>query len=347
MKTHYLYLLFGLMVAACGTDGKRLPEASGAQGEVLVVMDKGHWESEPGALVRAILEQPIPTLPQREPRFKLVQCAPQNFGSLLRTHHAVLFAAIGTPDDTATTRPLHDRFARGQMVMQIAGVDGAAWAKAFAAEADGLVGLYERHQLDRIRRQLVKERDPGTISSVERNHGVALDIPGGYRIMEQDSTFTWLQRDRMVSGSGMEHNVIEGILIHHHPYTSDTVFNVNPLIDMRDAVTRAHVEGPAPGSYMIVQRRFESIDLMPQGMKTQVDGRYAFLMHGLFGMEGAKMGGPFVSLTTVCESEGRLITVEGFVYAPQFNKREYVREMEALIFSLTLPKDCTPLNAKQ
>ncbi len=344
-KAVQLVLCVQLLVA-CGTSAKHLPASSGAQGELLVVMDKGHWESGPGALVRSILEAPLTNLPQPEPRFKVVQCTPQNFGSLLRTHHTVLFAAIGE-GDTATTRALIDRYARGQLLMQIAGKDGAAWNRAFASEADDLVIAFERHQLQRIAGRLKKERDPGLVAKVKAYHGITMDIPGGYKLMKQDHNTTWLERDRLIAGSGLEHNVIESLLIHHHPYTSDTIFSVLNLVDMRDSVTRVTVEGPSPGSYMIVQRRFETLDLMPQGRAVEVDGRYAFLMHGLYGMEGAKMGGPFVSLSTVCEGQARLITVEGFAYAPQFNKREYVRELEAILFSTRLDPSCIPLKSKE
>ncbi len=339
-------LLFALPLLACEQQPTRLPMASGAQGEVLVVMDKGHWESGPGAMVRSILERPIGTLPQREPRFKVVHCTPRSFGPLLKTHHSVLLASIGLSGDTATTKTLLDRFAQGQLVLQVTGSDGTAWERSFAEVADAALDRVEAHQFDRIGVQLAKERDAALVEAVERAHDVVLDIPGGYRMMKQDSGFTWLQRDRIVSGAGLEHNVIEGLLIHHHPYRSDTLFNVNSLVDVRDSVTRAHVEGPAAGTFMIVQRRFETLDLMPKGRATTVDGRYTYIMHGLFGMEGAKMGGPFVSLSTVCEPQARLITVEGFVYAPQFNKREYVREMEALLRTMRFGPKCIPLSPK-
>ena len=48
------------------------------------------------------------------------------------------------------------------------------------------------------------------------------------------------------------------------------------------------------------------------------------------------MGGPFYSLTTYDEKSGMLVTVEGYVYAPFFEKREYMREVEAVVRSLTL-----------
>jgi hypothetical protein len=122
--------------------------------------------------------------------------------------------------------------------------------------------------------------------------------------------------------------------VHRHPYRSDSTFSVPYLVELRDSVTRAFVEGPDTGSYMIVQRSFEQMDLMPGGGETVLDGRFAYVMRGLFGMHGAKMGGPFVSLSTLNSEGTELVTVEGFVYAPQFNKREYLRELEAILFSL-------------
>jgi hypothetical protein len=59
-------------------------------------------------------------------------------------------------------------------------------------------------------------------------------------------------------------------------------------------------------------------------------------------MHGAKMGGPFVSLSCVDGTGTRLVTVEGFVYAPQFDKREYMRELEALVFSMRMDAVASP-----
>ena len=43
------------------------------------------------------------------------------------------------------------------------------------------------------------------------------------------------------------------------------------------------------------------------------------------------MGGPFYSLTIVDEDEGRLLTMEGYAYAPYFDKRPYIREVGGLV----------------
>lgn len=63
---------------------------------------------------------------------------------------------------------------------------------------------------------------------------------------------------------------------------------------------------------------------------------FASELRGLWKIENDFMGGPFVSLTVYDEARARLVTVEGYVYAPYFDKREYIREVEAVVRSLVL-----------
>jgi hypothetical protein len=39
-------------------------------------------------------------------------------------------------------------------------------------------------------------------------------------------------------------------------------------------------------------------------------------------------------LSTYDKESNKIITVEGDVFAPKFDKREYLRELEAILFSL-------------
>ncbi|MBK8498975.1 MAG: DUF4837 family protein [Flavobacteriales bacterium] len=333
MMARFLPFLFLIVVlVGCKGDRDRLPGSAGGQDEVLVVMPKGHWESEPGAAVRALLQQPLAGLPQHEAMFRVAQCKPEDFASLLQLHHTVLFADLDA--NRSEVRSLKEVHALGQLIVRVEAPDPVSWIALLRERGEGIITIFEAHHRERTGAQVKREVDERVVSAVQQRLGVTLDIPGGYRVMTLEDDFAWLQRDRVMAGSGMEHNVIEGLLIHRHPYTSDTIWSVPSLVALRDTVTRSRVPGPDPGSYMVVQKDFEGIDLMPRGRATELGGRYAYLMRGLFGMEGAKMGGPFVSLSTLDAKDDRIITVEGFVYAPQFDKRPYVRELEAIIFSL-------------
>jgi hypothetical protein len=56
-------------------------------------------------------------------------------------------------------------------------------------------------------------------------------------------------------------------------------------------------------------------------------------------MSNAAMGGPFVSYSCVDEVNERVIVAEVFVYAPNKEKRQYIRDMEAILLTLKLPAD--------
>jgi hypothetical protein len=87
---------------------------------------------------------------------------------------------------------------------------------------------------------------------------------------------------------------------------------------------------------MATERRF-----FPSYEEVEFDGHFALEVRGLWKMENDFMGGPFYSLTIVDEARGRLITVEGYAYAPYFDKRPYIREVEGVVRRSTL----LPLNA--
>jgi hypothetical protein len=58
-------------------------------------------------------------------------------------------------------------------------------------------------------------------------------------------------------------------------------------------------------------------------------------MRGQFRMENDfGFGGPFISLTTLDEKRNRVVTIEGYVFAPNSPKRELIRDLEAILYSL-------------
>ena len=54
---------------------------------------------------------------------------------------------------------------------------------------------------------------------------------------------------------------------------------------------------------------------------------------------GGSMGGPFYSHTRVDEVNKRVVTVEGFVFAPSKRKRNYIRLLEAAVYTVKLPQE--------
>ena len=124
------------------------------------------------------------------------------------------------------------------------------------------------------------------------------------------------------------------IVVYTFPYTSKETFTPEYLVAKRDSVMKANLPGSFPNSYMATEARagvgYSAIT---------VNGKYCGVMRGLWRMEGDMMGGPFVSVARLDEQNNRVVVAEGFVYAPETDKRNFIRRIEAALYTLRLPDE--------
>ena len=150
--------------------------------------------------------------------------------------------------------------------------------------------------------------------------------PRDAMLANQSDDFTWIDRQLTRMKGGDNHDVQQGFFIHSEPYVSQDQLSLEHVLNRRDELTRKHVSGPTKGSYMTTERRY-----LPAYEEVEYEGMFALEVRGLWKMENDFMGGPFYSLTLVDAARGRLLTLEGYAYAPYFDKRPYIREVEGLI----------------
>ena len=62
-------------------------------------------------------------------------------------------------------------------------------------------------------------------------------------------------------------------------------------------------------------------------------GRQFAQTRGFWEVKGDFMGGPFVSHSFYSKDNQYIIVVEGWVYAPRYDKRQYLRQVEAIVYS--------------
>ena len=62
-------------------------------------------------------------------------------------------------------------------------------------------------------------------------------------------------------------------------------------------------------------------------------GRDLVQTRGMWEVQNDFMGGPFVSHSFYNEDGSEIIVAEAFVYAPRFDKRQYLRQVESLLYS--------------
>jgi hypothetical protein len=101
---------------------------------------------------------------------------------------------------------------------------------------------------------------------------------------------------------------------------------------------KANMPGAFPNSYMATDTAWVTFN------STTVNGKYCGVLRGLWHMKGDMMGGPFVSHARVDERNNRVVVVEGFVYAPETDKRNFIRRVESALYTLRLPGEYEELS---
>ena len=96
-----------------------------------------------------------------------------------------------------------------------------------------------------------------------------------------------------------------------------------------------------PGSHMGTEyKHFPPVTRSVPALRDTIGGFYALETRGLWKiLDGEAMGGPFVSLTRLDQVNGRVVTAETFLYAPGQKKRNAMRQMEAILYTLQMPNE--------
>jgi hypothetical protein len=71
---------------------------------------------------------------------------------------------------------------------------------------------------------------------------------------------------------------------------------------------------------------------------TEHNKNYAAETRGLWILENDFMGGPYIALDELDAVNQRIVSVFGYVYAPSKDKRNYLQQVEAMVYSLKMNK---------
>lgn len=276
-------------------------------------------------------------LPQGEPRFDIVQFNRSQVSGVTRHHRNMLYVHLSTAIDTPRVEAERSKWASQQLVVDVYAGSIDAFDSLMRENGTSIVQKFNEYERQRLLSYYNFKKNGVVADSLWSAHRLKVTVPSDCDIAVDRSDFVWIKRQRQRPVSGTMHDVVQGVLLYHYPYVSDSAFSSRQILAVRDSVLKQHVPGPVEGSYMTTEYL-----LPPEHSVVRLNGEYAVESRGLWRTEGAVMGGPFISLTTLDEVNQRVVCAEGFVFAPNFDKREYLREVEAMIYSLELPEKSNP-----
>ncbi len=331
---HLSLLLFGILLfSSCDeTNTRTLPRHSGESGEVLLVMDESKWLGPEGDSLRVILEQYVEQLPQTEPMFSLLQFSPNEMSSLLEQHRNIMEIEIG-PDAEGKNKVTlsKDKWSSDQLVFRAYANNRDEWNQLLKTEFPRVVELINNKEIDRLQKNYRRNGNKALEEKIQKKFGIEILIPNDTEVAVEAEDFIWIKRERVKYLGNTPHDITQGFMVYRYPYSGEIDFNADSLLAARDSILKKYVPGPQDGTYMGTEYRYP-----PTTKEVSLNGQYATYTAGLWKMENYFMGGPFRRIATTTKNGNEIIVVSGFVFAPKFDKREYVREIEAVLASLKL-----------
>ena len=150
-------------------------------------------------------------------------------------------------------------------------------------------------------------------------------MPSGYKLAKITDDFAWIQDKKQYT--------TQGIFIYRYPVGKDD-FTMENIVKNRNRMLKANVPGMFEGTYMITGTYWT-----PQTRFLKYKGQEFAETHGMWEVEGDFMGGPFVSHAFYSPDGRYIVVAEAWVYAPKYEKRQYLRQTESLLYSWEWAKE--------
>ena len=327
------FLLMLLVLQSCGiTEEDYKPGINGTYLEIVVISENGQWESAIGAEIKNALEQIQFGLPQGEPIFTLIHLPEANLNASFKKFPS--FLVINSPMAEGAKPGLEikkDVWAKGQRVLNINAKDDVECAKILKENASRIKNFFKEWELGRqIAHYRKKTYDAAKGLKVSQKLDLA--IPNGFKVVKEENETVWLRYIWTRTGGGYRHRINQELLLYSFEYTDANAFDDDVILKRIDSLMAANIPGPKPNSHMAL----EIENYQPKTKEISLNNKYAKETRGLWKGVGFFRGGPFITITTLDEANNRVLMLTGFVYAPNFKKRNFLFEMEAILKSLRL-----------
>ncbi len=331
-KKATLFSFFALVLVAfaifsCDTINERvLPRASGKSGNILVVVDSFYWNHHTGEAIMETFAKTQEGLPQREPMFDIIFIPHRNFAQIFKTNRNIIMVEV-KPNSKNRLAINSEVWSKSQLIITITASTDEIAAETIRKNGVAIADYFNNKEIERLQLAGKQSKNAKVSSELKKRFNLDMNVDAYYHIASDDSNFVWLRKEKMAG----EHPISQGLLVYSYPYISDSTFSVYSLTNKRNEITKKYIQGAVDSTYMQSYAEF-----VPKEREISINGFYAKELRGLWFIKGDFMGGPYINYTFVDEKRNQVICIDGYVFAPKFDKREFLRELEAFALSAKL-----------
>ncbi len=351
MKLHHLLIPLFFLTACDNESGNSdafLPEANGQHGEILILMDDGLWNDSVGeALVDNLSRRAEGPYLRPEPMFSYFRKRPKELNHLNQLNRNILKLMIdhdSTYSETAVIEKTN-YYAKNQLFIIVKDSDPNRLYDFAKNGMDKIIDRFNNFELKQLISTYNQEPNRRINELSEEKFGISISLPEQTIIKSEKENFVLTKRDRSKNllrndannADGGTFWIQQGFMFWSDPYYPDSSqLTVENVLKNRDTTLKYHVPGETKGTYMGTEYT-KYYD--PEGREFEYNGHKAVEIRGLWIYEGEVFvggGGPFVQYSILNEARNQIITVCGYVYGPKYDKREYIREIDAVLNTIVV-----------
>lgn len=347
----YIFICILAALTACN-EKENLPKATGKPGEVVLILDSIQWRGKLGSELRQVFRAEVPGLPQDEPMFTIIWAHPERNMRLLTQLKNIVYVFTLDQNTTGSRRlrsqispetlkriqqdtsyflsTIKDEYAKGQEVMYIFGDTEANLIQHLQKNGKKIIDHFNNLEKERLAKNLFTTKTTEGVSAfLTREQKVQINIPTTYKLADKQDDFAWFRQ--------IDANTDKDIFITWKPYESEYQFLPDSIMDWKEAVSKKYLfEDPKnPMSYLVIEK--QNADVLTK--QVNFNGHFAMEIRGLWRTNNVTMGGPFVGYAIADEPQGLMYYIEGFAYAPGKGKREFMRELETILWTFKTSAD--------
>ncbi len=320
-KIYFILIALVLMTTACkktftvNVDNSSIGKAA----EVLLVMDKDVWKQTIQDSVNAMLTVPQPAINQIEPMFDVLQIPTSEFNSDKQRHFNVIQFELSenlTKTELSIERGI---WSTPQIYIKIRGNNQDSCLTYFVNHQVEIRDELYANDIRKIQGAYEGIANIELQEHIKNKFGILLTVTKEYSIAREEDDFLWLAYRTSIND--------RFIMI----YRSDsTNLSKRTVINNRNRMSRKYIEGAANEN---IHPIVTEIADLPLAQPLQIGMKKGIELRGLWETENDYMGGPFYHFSYV-NAQNQCISIDGFVYAPTESKRNYLRQVEAIVKSV-------------
>lgn len=311
---------------SCSENKNKVPQlgkSNSAPYELLLVANKDWLKTMAGQSLSVVLDSPIEGLPQPESHFHITSINPNAFDGTFKYYANVIVVKIGKEYPEKKVSMVTDAYCKPQLILYLEAPDDEQFIQLVRERAESILSIFDARELARERTLLEKNHSGQVFKQSQTQFEATLCAPKDIDDIKTGKDFFW------ASASKQEFRL--NICMYTIPLRN---LSLEDFVAVRDSVMKINIPGDKEGQWMETDSR----SVMSHEKNIEPDQHSVMVVTGLWDMRNDAMGGPFVSYVQPDYDKQRLIITEGFIFAPNENKRAMIRELEAALQTLVTNK---------